>query len=377
MAIRIGGQGIGLDLPQQLYPSGATNFGASYEGATNYLTLNTGDAQIIPPGTWWITHDGYSVLQWKDPVTGIWRGFSSARIGFQRVQSDGANFRVANLTSCPIAAVVTTQGSSYVQATTTVTASVGNSTWYPIIGGAISTSVTVATAGTGYTIPPLVYFPAPASPGVPATGYATLSGSTVGSIVVTNQGAGYLTAPVPVIIPSPLEPAPGSITAATATTTISGNAGKLCAILCTNSGAAVATMPTLTITGAGSSAAATAVVMYTIASATGSGGATYTSGENIATTTGGVTSATPVLTNPAIELNTFYPRPAVGVPTITANAVAGFTFTDTGLFTSSDLTSNLPTLLVLGQTHSTNPTGTLTNTPTLGGTRSTVIIQPI
>lgn len=152
MTVNIGGTGIGLNFPQALYPA-YLNSNTPYEAGTNYVTLNSGASQIVPPGWWWLTHDGYSVLQYKDPVTGIWRGTSSARQTPQRVWSDGANFRVANLTGCPVAAVVTTQGSGYAQATTTVTANgSGGSTWYPIIGGAISTSVTVGTAGSGYTL---------------------------------------------------------------------------------------------------------------------------------------------------------------------------------------------------------------------------------
>lgn len=377
MTVNISGQGIGLPYPSTLYPTGATNFGLGYTPGSNYFSLNTGDVQIIPAGVFWVQTDGYSVVQFKDPVTGIWRGFSSARVGPMRVQSDGVNFRIANLLTCPVAAVVTTQGSGYVQATTTVTPSVGTSTWYPIVGGAISGTITVTTAGSGYTIPPTVFFPPPPSPGVQATGYSTISAGAVASVVVTNMGAGYTTAPVPVFIPSPMEASPGSIVTAAGTSTISANAGKLCAVLCTNSGVPVASMPTLTVAGAGSSGAVTCEVMYTITSATGSGGATYTSGENIATTTGGKTSASPALTNPAIELTDYYPRPAVGVPTITANAVAGFTFTDGGLFISSNLSSNLPSLLVLAQTGGTNPIGALTNTPTLGGTRSTVLLQQV
>jgi hypothetical protein len=378
MTQRIAGPGIGLPPPQALYPSSISTI--NYDSApTNYVTLNGGDAVVIPPGEWYIETDGYSVLQYNDPVTGIWRGFSSARKFPTRIWSDGQNFRVANLTGCPVAAVVTAQGSGYVQSSTTVTASTGNSTWYPIIGGAISTSVTVSSGGSGYTIAPTVYFPAPPVPGVPATGYATISGGAVTGVTVTNTGAGYTTAPVPVFVPSPLEPNAGGITAATATTTISGNAGKLCAVICTNPGDVVASVPTLTVSGAGSSATASAEVMCSITAATGSGGANYTSGETYATTVGGVTNATPVsaVKNPAIDLSAYVPRPAVGVATVSAGAITGFTFTDSGLFLSSDLSTNQPTLLVLAQTAGTNPSGALTVGVTLGSTQSLVMIQPV
>lgn len=376
MTINIGGAGIGLPNPQVLYPNNLSVTTNNYQAGTNYITLNTGQTQLIPPGWWWVEGDGYSVVQYLDPVTTTWRGFSSARKTPQRIWSDGNNYRVANLTGCPVAAVVTAQGSGYAQATTTVTANgSGGSTWLPIIGGAISTTVTVGTAGSGYTIPPIVYFPAPPAPGVQATGYATLSGGTVNSIVVTNQGAGYQTAPVPVIIPSPFDPNLANIVNAAATTTISANAGKLCAVLCTNPGTSVA-VPTLTVTGAGSSATVSAVSLCTITATTGSGGTNYVSGNNLATTVGGVTNASNALTNPAIELTNYIPRPAVGVPTVSGGAITGFTMTDTGLFTSSNLSSNQPTLLVLAQTGSSAASGALTISVTLGGTQSLVQLQP-
>ena len=51
------------------------------------------------------------------------------------------------------------------------------------------------------------------SPRRPATGFAVLSGTTVGSIVVTDPGRGYATAPTITLT------APGSGTTATATAT--------------------------------------------------------------------------------------------------------------------------------------------------------------
>jgi hypothetical protein len=372
----ISGPGLGLPPPQFLYPSELNN--APYDAATNKLTLNTGDTLVVPAGKWWMQNDGYSVVQYLDPVTGCWLGFDSARTGPRIIDSDGFTVRVANLTSCPVAAVVTTAGTTYSQSTTTVTPTVGNSTWLPIVGGAIGTTATVVVAGSGYTIPPIVVFPAPPlGLGVQATGYATLSGGTVASITIVNRGAGYTTAPVPVILPSPFDPNIANIVQATATTSISAQAGHVCAILCTNNGDAVASMPSLTIAGGSGTAAASAVVMYTMGAATGSGGANFTSGQNLATTTGGVTNASATIANPNVQLTNFIPRPAVGVPTIAANAVTGFTWTDTGLFCSSDLSGNLPTILVLAQTGSTDPSGALTLTAVLAGTQSALTLQPL
>lgn len=67
-----------------------------------------------------------------------------------------------------------------------------NSTSTPLGSGVAS--VTVGTAGTGYTSAPTVAFTGGGG-GTGAAAYATLTGGGVGSIVVTNEGTGYTTAP--------------------------------------------------------------------------------------------------------------------------------------------------------------------------------------
>lgn len=378
MTNRISGPGIGLPAPTTLYPNTqSVQTIPNYEAATNYASVAPGEVVYIPPGDWWYDISGNVVSQYLDPVTGIWRGYSSARLGPKRIFSDGNNWRLFNPTGCPVAAIVTAQGSGYVQATTTVTPSAGNSTWYPVIGGAISTTITIVGGGTNYSIAPQVYFPAPANPGVTAQGYATISGGAVTGVTVTNCGAGYTTAPVPVFIPSPADPNLASITAASATSTISASAGKLCAVLCTNPGSSLASVPTLTVSGAGSSATCTAVSLCTITGSTGSGGTNYTTA-NAAMTIGGQSNATPVaaVVNPSIDLSAFIPRAAQGTATVSGGAITGFTFYDTGLFASSNFSSNQPTLLVFAQTGASAPAGALTITVTLGGAAGTVALQP-
>ena len=117
----ISGPGVGLQLPAYLYPTELYN--APYDFSNNYMTLAPGDAIPVPAGRYWIELGAVAVLQYPDPVTGIWRGFESGRAGGQSVDSNGFNLRVANLTGCPVAAVVQAGGTGYSQATATVTPS--------------------------------------------------------------------------------------------------------------------------------------------------------------------------------------------------------------------------------------------------------------
>ena len=261
---RLSGPGLGLPFPQALYPTSL--IGPAPTPATNEITMAAGQALPIPGGDWAINLGKYTTLQYLDPVSGVWMG-ETAEPGVNYVHSDGQNIRIANLTGCPIGAVITNAGTNYVQASTTVSASAGGSLWTAIVGGALNTSLSITSAGSGYTIAPIVLIPAPTNvaltnPGVQATAYASISSGTVSGITVTNQGAGYLTAPSITLLPSPYDPNYGSIVNATATATLTGS-GTVTAVLCTNNGAPQASAPTLTIAGVGSSATATATMCWT------------------------------------------------------------------------------------------------------------------
>lgn len=368
MQNNIAGPGLGLPLPANLYPSSLLN-GAPFGENTNMFTLAAGQAMQVPAGTWFIDRGKFGLLQWFDPQTGIWKTFSSAREQSSVVQSDGFNIRIANLTGCPIAAVVTNGGSNYTQAGTTVVPGAGNSTWLPIIGGAVSTTVSITAAGSGYGMAPIVFIPAPpAGLGVQATAYAIISGGSITTITVTNQGAGYVTAPVPVILPNPADPNFATLTSGTAKTTLTG-AGAITAVLCTNPGVAGTAAPSLTVSGPGTSGAATSVWMNTItATSITTAGAGISSNSKL-TTVGGITAATPTWTNPAIELNTYLPRPADIGLTIAAGAI-----TTIGPLYDSGLYTGTPTPIVINNGITTTaPTIALT----LGGTQETVIMQQL
>lgn len=370
MAGWLSGPGQLLPVPS-LYPTNP--LGGTLDPQGTEVSLAPGETMLVPRGIWLLNPGGYCVVQVLDPVSGVWRMNSTARVGPTTVSSDGNNVRVANLTGCALGAIVTTAGSAYVQGSTTVTPSAGNSTWQPVVGGLISTTVSITAAGAGYGVAPLVFFPPPPYPGVQATGVAVISSGTVSSITVLNQGAGYTTAPVPQIVPNPTDPnlASGSITSnATATTTLVG-AGTLAAVLCTNPGVSFSTVPSLTIAGAGTSAAATIVPMWTLTGASiTSGGAGFSANTELSTL-GGIPSATAAHTNPSIELTGVIPRRASVLLTANGGTIATVsTIYDGGLFTGT------PTPLIETQTGAGGSTAA-TITLTLGSVNATIYMVQV
>jgi hypothetical protein len=360
-----GGVGLGLKAPSYLYPSELN--GAPYDVANAYQTLAPGQSIDIPSGQYTVSPGPYSFFQYLDPINLIWRGFSTARTPGGWIWSDGSNYRIANLTGCPVAAVVTVGGSGYVQSSTTCVANTGGSTWQPIVGGMLSLT-TVSVAGSGYGLAPLLFIAEPPAPGVQATGYCTITGGSVTGITLTNVGAGYQTAPAAVIVPSPYDPnLPTLPVQAVASFGVIG-AGSITAILCTNNGAPAS--PTLTIAGAGTGATATAVQCSTITSGSvAAGGAGFTGG--YLTTVGGLPAAVPQWTNPAIQLTGAIPRPAqAGFFATGGSLISISTIYDGGLFFGTPV-------VVAGASAGNLQTTTASVTVVLGSTNDTVRISPV
>ena len=338
------GAGVGLPFSPGLYtPTFGPVFG-------NEIQLTGGMTYLIPAGQWIITPGIYTFIQFLDPITGIWRNLPNAGNSPTVVSSDGVNMRLANLTGFAVGAVVTNSGTGYTSVPT-VTASTGNSTWKAIVGGAITTTLTITTAGVGYNYPPLVLIAPPPVGGVQATAIATLS-SGVPSFTVIDQGAGYTTAPAVYVIPDPREASastPGPTTAAVVTSSLvaSGTAGgaqTISAVICTSPGTtalASGTIPTLSFTGGGGSSAAATTVMCascTPASFTvTTGGAGFTSGAAFGMRTfGGKVTASASVLNPSIGANLFVPRPmqisgTCTTTTIVTASVTAATVIDAGL----------------------------------------------
>ena len=386
----ISGPGLGLPLPQNLYPSELQN--APPDTSSNKNTLAPGDTLPIPAGDWFVNMGQYCVLQFLDPITNTWSMGPNAawQGGHQFVVSDGFNVRVANLTSCVVGAVITTVGTGYVQGTTTIAATPGNSTWLPIVGGQLGFgTVVTANSGGGYGIAPEVFIPAPPpaqnnSNGVggrQATGWVSISGGTVNGFTFTDPGAGYNSALTVALVPSPNDPnlATG-VTAATLAFTLT-KTDSITGVLCTNSGAALSdpNQITLTVTGAGSTATLTPVSLQTVITATVStAGGGYGTVSALLTTVGGVPPAGGISSNADGLGLAWRPRPAqigltvTGVGTLSTQAG---TIYDGGLF----LTNAVPGVVL-----STLPTtsGSLISVTqgvialTMGGRKEAVTFQP-
>jgi hypothetical protein len=337
MPIPLSGPGQGLPLPQNLYPTELQ--GAPQDVPTNRVSLAAGDTLAIPAGDWIISLGMYLVLQYLDPVTNIWTTSSSESYdrGLKFLTSDGFAWRIANLTGCPVSASVTAYGSGYVQASTTITATPGGSTWLPIVGGQLNGpyTVTTTTNGAGYGVAPLVFIPAPPPAGVnangvggiPASAYAVIASGTISTISFTNPGAGYPVAPPIVILPSPFDPnLPTGITNATFTVSLTGS-GSITGALCTNNGAPLATVAniSLVLAGAGTSGSLVANVMQTVTAATVSGaGVGYSTAQSLITSVGGVPNAGTITNSPEFNHLAWLPRPAqIGLTPANTSVSAG------------------------------------------------------
>jgi hypothetical protein len=370
MGQRISGTGVGLAIPQYLYPSELNPLNTPLDLQSCYQTLAPGASIAVPAGNWYVMLGPYLVLQFLDPISGVWRVLGP--IGDRQIStvtSDGFNYRIANLTGCSCAAVVTAAGSGYVQSTTTVTSSSGGSTWAAIVGGMVSLS-TINNAGSGYGIPPQLFIAAPPVGGVQATGYCTLTSGTVSSVTIDNVGGGYVTAPTAVIVTNPFDPNINTtIKQATVTLAVVGS-GSIAAVVCTNPGASIASAATLTVAGAGSGATVTALRLQTFVSATVASAGTWTGGAFL-TSVGGNGGVTPAWNNPQINYTNFVPRPIQATLAGASSTLASVgTIYDGGLFLSA------PTLIVGPVSGNIAPASTATVTATYGGVADTCLLQP-
>lgn len=389
MAGPISGPGIGLPLPQNLYPSQLLN--APYDAPTNKLALAPGESWVVPRGNWLVSLGQYLIIQVYDPVTNSWVISSSAAYnrGNHYVRGDGFNIRIANMTACPVAAVVAALGSGYVQASTTIVPTPGNSTWSPIVGGRLAVSGgTLVSNGAGYGVAPIVLIPAPPGPsnnangvgGFAASAFATIASGTVSGVTLNHPGAGYPTAPVAVIVPSPFDPNLSTgITQATVAFSLTG-AGQISGAICTNSGAPLSNpnQITLTIAGAGSSGSLTAISIQSITAASVSGqGLGYGTISALLSTVGGVPPQGSLLDPYSLYL-AWEPRPAQVGLTVGATGTLGTqlgAIYDGGLF----LTNTAPNFVLITQpTAATTVSLTAaTIALTMGGITDIAVVQPL
>jgi len=297
----------------------------------NEIALNAGSVFNMPPGTWSVQVNPYHKVQTYDILTDQWRNMGDDSSAMRWVQSNGVTTRIANQTGCVVACLVNAGGTGYTSAPT-VTASAGGAVLQAIVGGAVSTTVTVTNGGSGYTYPPLVQFNSPnlSAPGIAATGYCTLSSGAVSSVTVVDQGAGYTSAPTITFINDPREGlngiAAGSGAAATCTLT---GAGTITGVVVLDHGSALAAgaaVPTISFTGGGGSGAtATAVMCQTILgyTVTSAGNSYATAAIEVTALGSGYPTSAPAYTNPTTNANIFRGRRASLLAALTGNTITG------------------------------------------------------
>ena len=352
--------------------------GAAVPVGGNRLTLPSGGTYLLGPGAgvYSIAYGNYITLQQRDPLTGIWwriGGGHGHQGGVDVVYSDGVNFRLANQTGCVVGALLTNAGSGYTSAPT-VTAT-GGAVFKAVVGGAVSTSVTVTNAGLNYTYPPIVVFDTPPAGGVQATGYCALSSNTVSSVTIDNQGAGYIQPPQITFVNDPreLNPQTASVTTgygAVAVCSLTG-AQTVTAVLCVDHGQGGQTsVPSLVFAGGGgSSAAATAIMCFTItAYAVTSGGTGWTTAPFI-TAIDAFPTTNPAYANPQIHKGLVATSRAEIIGAVSAGAITatGQIVNDGGIYTS------VPQIIV--QNSGILITASAALTATVGGSIGTAYVQ--
>jgi hypothetical protein len=300
----------------------------------------------------------YTSLQIFDPVMQAWRNIGGGPVDatMSFVNIDGINWRFANQTGCAVGALLTTAGSGYTSAPT-VTASAGNSIWRAIVGGAISTTITISNGGSNYTYPPQVLLSAPPAGGIQATAICTLSGGVVNAITVIDQGAGYTSPPTVTFVNDYRETqsltSNGNITQgsnASAVCTLTG-ANTITGVICVDHGTPLTSVPTLSFSGGGgSSAAATAIMCWSITAYTAG-----TAGAGLAGTVARITgedafpTTSPAYTNVTTQSNLVKTRSAdIKAPISGAGITAtGQVIYDGGIYTSTPTPLVIPTASIV------------------------------
>lgn len=329
---------------------------------SNVWTLQAGAARLIPSGTWNLALGPYTALQEFDPVQDQWANCGGTDTSLRYVNSDGNNYRAVNQQGCVVGASVT-NGATGLTVPPTFTLSAGGATGGCILGGAVSTTVSITNAGAGYNYPPLIFLDTPPSSGVPglqATGFSTLTAGTVSSITIDNQGAGYSNVPNIYIIPDPRDTGP--TTPASAVATLAG-AGTVTGIQILNYGTPLTTIPTFTFSVG--TLAATPIMVRSIGAYTVTTAGSGYSGTVLISALGNGGVAAPANTNPKWTTNLVRTRPAQIIAAIGATGAvttSGQLVLDGGIYGASSPTQivygsilgSQPAIAVVGFTYANN-----------------------
>lgn len=385
----VNAQGFGLPYPGTPFPVGVTSLNVPQVNGTNTISLGGGGMALINSGWQMVSPGQYSFIQIFDPIMQMWAFWSASDNGSPSyVNSDGFNFRLVNPTGCVIGVNVNNGGAGYVQGTPpAVTFSSGGAVAVAVVGGALgaitlfsSSSLTVTSgAGANFTYPPIVSIQAPPAGGVPATAVAILSGTQLNGVTpvtITNQGAGYITAPVVQIIANPADPAT-NIRAASVLATLTG-ATSVTAVMVTNYGnGTLGGVPLCTIAAptAGTQATAQAIpALSTTAFTITQGGSGYGTSPTTVYSVGGLLSGG-AFTNPRIQTGIFSVRPAQYLGQVSGGASGGSVTASGQLQVDGGILQNTAVGFVAISNGGVT-TGT-TGTFTFGPNNDTVTIQSI
>lgn len=280
------------------------------------ISLVSGQAVNALPGQYQVGNGTYSTIQWYDPITTLWRPLvSSGQTGSFELSADGYNYRVANLTGTVVGAIVTNGGTATMTngiypantgAAITATVTGTTTAFNVIVGGSVSTTVTVTAGGTGYTKVPTLLVSNPPTGGLPATMVATLTSGAISSVTVTNQGAGYVTAPTVTVLNGfgDTTGAGGVLTCALDST----NQGKITACTVGTSAASLTSVPSITFAGATAGSPAATAIMCVTATAVTWTGPNHGSNGNFGLIGSTVVAGSSTTTNPLYTTGLFLPR---------------------------------------------------------------------
>jgi hypothetical protein len=228
-------------------------------------------------------------------------------------------------------------------------------------------------------VPPIIMIPPPPPAqanangvgGIPAQAIAVLgTGGSISSVSIINPGAGYPSAPIAVVVPSPFDPNLSlGITNATVAFSLTSS-GVIMGALVTNNGGPLPNgslgSVTLSIGGAGSSGSLTANVMQTIVTASIATVSTGFSGVGILQTGGGAPVQGTITNGPDSLYLSFEPRQANITGTL--GTLSNGAVYDGGLFESA------PTVAVLAGPGATNTVGIAVLT--MGSRGDIAVLQP-
>jgi hypothetical protein len=182
------------------------------QGGGAVISLQSGGIWYPPAGEYLVETGSQTVLQWYDPLNGMWRTYAQSG-ELTTFSCDGGNYRLVNMSGVIIGAKITNAGSGGVngigpnQTGSTVTFAAGSPTpqntaqGYAIVGGTVPVP-TINNGGSGFLVPPAIFCDPPPLGGIQAHFTATISAAgVITAINSVNPGAGYTSIPQFYVVP--------------------------------------------------------------------------------------------------------------------------------------------------------------------------------